>query len=213
MFSTAALAGIKGLIQFNNYLLHISQQLWWSKRNASIFTGEKHKMYCLKVFGLEDYTVPLTAYFYGQLLSGGNFTRLPPPSYFPPVNITITHPNESIFEVLNRSVGYTFQVIFSLWTFVNAGLALYFIIAKGRLYQLRKAHPHSKNVKPPTLALLALSLELIANLWRFTFVVVGKQKKKKRKEKKCTKNSCFFFPNFLRSQIRSPAILCIPTRI
>ncbi len=89
---------------------------------------------------------------------------------FPETNVTLVKPDFSAFEVTNSGWGYAFQVVFSIWCLANLVFCVAFLLSKALRSFRGRSRNEGKSV--PMLVVLTLSLELICNAWRLSFVVV-----------------------------------------
>jgi hypothetical protein len=155
--SIAADVGVAGVLFFSAPIDHGLSLLYFARcRNCSVFTGEAITFPCVYVPTTLGYPM-----WYNYVMMGNQ--TFPP---FPETIATLIGPDQSYFEWLNQTVGYTFQAILSAWTMINIVLASMFIFAKISRNQ------NGTRKHAPFLALATLCVELLCNLWRFTFVCV-----------------------------------------
>lgn len=95
---------------------------------------------------------------------GGNTSAF----VFPETIVTLAEPDLSEFETTNVTWGYSFQVLFSLWCLFNIFCCVVFLLSKVKRKQLNDQGSYTV----PLLVILTLTLELICNSWRFSFMVV-----------------------------------------
>ena len=108
-----ALVGVRAAIWFDDTINAQSGVSAYSHcHNCSLFTGEPILFPCLRLFGLEWYSVPRLFEHFMPFILGINNN---PVSRVDLVNVTIEGPDVSYFEAVNQSWGYAMQVIYSLW--------------------------------------------------------------------------------------------------
>jgi hypothetical protein len=163
MISNCELAGCSGFVRlmdkhYNSvedaiYNSELLLQYWFRCRNCSFLNPQRPAiMFPVATAEIGHAVLPL---LYSMLQQGGNSTLL-----FPEVVVAMTS-SESQWHFITRTYGVAFQVVFSLWSALNASLAVLLIFA-----QLKNG------TVLPLLAILVLSLELVANILRFVFFVV-----------------------------------------
>lgn len=157
MFSVAMDAGIAGMALFQNPETSGWSQLIWSRcRNCSIFSGRAIDMPCIFINVVPGTTkAPWTQVWIDYVQQGTMASMEIADS-----NVTLVKMDKGPYEGYAITVGIVFQSIFALWALSNVIMAAVYISFQAQV------KPH------PVLALAALSLELVCNLWRFSFFLV-----------------------------------------